>query len=104
MNIRIGDKYLLTSDTHNIIINEKVKKVQKKDETDEAFAERNKEDKFAATGYHSNVEKACIHLLNQVGKEEKDTILTLDMLVHEIRQAKEEIKEMGLSLEKPLQD
>ncbi|AOZ61673.1 hypothetical protein BJ4_50 [Bacillus phage BJ4] len=104
MDIKIGDKYKLTSDTHNIIINERVVPVQKKDETDAAFAERSKIEKYSATGYHANLEKACLYLIDKVGKEDKDTILTLDMLVHEIRKAKEEIKEMGLSLEKPLQD
>ncbi|AOZ62300.1 zinc finger protein [Bacillus phage SBP8a] len=104
MDIKIGDKYKLTSDTHNIIINEKVIPVQKKDETDADFAERSKIEKYSATGYHANLEKACLYLIDKVGKEDKDTILTLDMLVYEIRKAKEEIKEMGLSLEKPLQD
>ncbi|AGI12022.1 hypothetical protein BPS10C_025 [Bacillus phage BPS10C] len=103
MDIKIGDKYKLTSDTHNVIINEKVVPVQKKDETDAAFAERTKIEKYSATGYHSNVEKACLYLIDKVGKEDKDTILTLDMLVHEIRKAKQEIKEMDLSKIKPLQ-
>jgi len=102
MDIRIGDKYKLTSDTHNIIINERVIPVKKKDETDKDFAERSKIEKYTATGYHANLEKACLYLIDKVGKEDKDTILTLDMLIYEIRKAKQEIKDMGYLVEKPL--
>ncbi|OTZ47983.1 hypothetical protein [Bacillus thuringiensis] len=104
MDIKIGEKYKLTSDTHNIIINEKVIPVQKKDETDAAFAERSKIEKYTATGYHANLEKACLYLIDKVGKEDKDTILTLDMLIHDIRAVKNEIKELNLSKIKPLQE
>ncbi|AEZ50204.1 hypothetical protein BCPG3_046 [Bacillus phage BCPG3] len=104
MDIKIGEKYKLTSDTHNIIINEKVIPVQKKDETDADFAERSKIEKYTATGYHANLEKACLYLIDKVGKEDKDTILTLDMLIHDIRAVKNEIKELNLSKIKPLQE
>ncbi|QFP93404.1 UNVERIFIED_ORG: hypothetical protein Xoosp15_139 [Xanthomonas phage Xoo-sp15] len=57
MEIFIGEDYKLTSDTNNVIINQKYQKKTKEGEPPQFD--------FKEIGYYANVEQACIGLLNK---------------------------------------
>jgi len=57
MEIYIGEDYKLTSDTNNVIINQKYKKKTKEGEPPQ-FG-------FKEVGYYANVERACVGLLDK---------------------------------------
>lgn len=98
MEIYIGEKYKLTSDAYNVILNEIVVPKQKKDETDEKFKERTKEPKYVAIGYYSTIEKACVGIINKVYKENESTgvIMSLMDLLEVIERTKHEILNMNI--------
>ncbi|AXQ67712.1 hypothetical protein KIOSHI_35 [Bacillus phage Kioshi] len=57
MEIFIGEEYKLTSDTNNVIINQRYKK-----KTEEGAPPQFG---FKEIGYYANVEKACVGLLDK---------------------------------------
>ncbi|AHN66517.1 replication initiation protein [Bacillus phage Bcp1] len=57
MEIFIGEEYKLTSDTNNVIINQKYQK-KVKEGTPPQFG-------YKEIGYYPNVEKACVGLLDK---------------------------------------
>ncbi|WP_411501402.1 hypothetical protein [Bacillus thuringiensis] len=67
MEICIGEKYKITSDAYNVIINQKYQKESKEGE----------EIKFdyKTIGFYPNVEKACIALLDKELRESEATAI-----------------------------
>ncbi|PGX99899.1 hypothetical protein COE15_14580 [Bacillus cereus] len=78
MNIQIGDKYKITSDAYNVVINQKYQKEIKEGE----------EPKFdyKAVGFYPNLEKACVGLLDKDLKDSEAT--SIKDLMLEIKNAK----------------
>lgn len=67
MEICIGEKYKITSDAYNVIINQRYQKESKEGE----------EIKFdyKSIGFYPNVEKACIALLDKELRESEATVI-----------------------------
>lgn len=78
MNIQIGDKYKLTSDAYNVVINQKYQKETKEGEELE-FG-------FKAVGFYPNLEKACVAMLDKDLRDSEAT--SIKDLMLEIKNAK----------------
>ncbi|OOZ76565.1 hypothetical protein BHL35_25410 [Bacillus cereus] len=78
MNIQIGEKYKITSDTYNVVINQKYQKEAKE-------GEEPKYD-YKPIGFYPNLEKACIGLLDKDLRDSEAT--SIKDLMLEIKNAK----------------
>lgn len=81
IDINIGVKYKLTSDTYNVIVNERT--VSKPKEGEEAKVN------YKSIGFYPNLEKACVALLDKDVREAEVT--TIKDLLLEIKNSKLEI-------------
>ncbi|ANY29229.1 hypothetical protein [Bacillus phage PK16] len=78
MEIFIGEEYKLTSDTNNVIINQKYKKKTKEGEPVQYD--------YKEIGYYPNVEKACVGLLDKKLRDsEVKSIKELMLLINETK-------------------
>lgn len=78
MNIQIGDKYKLTSDAYNVVINQKYQKETKE-------GEEPKYD-YKAIGFYPSVEKACVAMLDKDLRDSEAT--SIKDLMLEIKNTK----------------
>lgn len=81
MNLQIGENYLLTADTYNIILNKRYKKQTKEGEPAQYG--------WQQSAFYSNIENAFLGLLEKKIKDSDAT--TVNELIEEIRLAKSEI-------------
>ncbi|UTG85089.1 hypothetical protein [Bacillus paranthracis] len=73
MEINIGEKYKITSDTFNVIVNQRFNK-KVKEGADPAFD-------YKPVSFHPTLEKACISLLNRELRENESKSITELILV-----------------------
>jgi hypothetical protein len=74
LNITVGEKYLITSDQQNVILNEKY---QKKDETFE----------YKQIGFFSKLEHACNFILErEINKSDAESIMSLLKVILQTRE------------------
>jgi len=78
MNIQIGEKYKITSDAYNVVINQKYQKEAKEGEEPKCD--------YKAIGFYPNLEKACIGLLDKDLRDSEAT--SIKDLMLEIKSAK----------------
>ncbi len=78
MNIQIGEKYKITSDAYNVVINQKYQKEAKEGEEPKY--------EYKAIGFYPNLEKACIGLLDKDLRDSEAT--SIKDLMLEIKSAK----------------
>lgn len=81
MNLQVGENYLLTADTYNIILNKRYKKQTKEGEPAQYG--------WQQSAFYSTIEKAFLGLLEKKIKE--SDVATVNELIEEIRLAKSEI-------------
>lgn len=81
MNLQIGENYLLTADTYNIILNKRYKKQMKEGEPIQYG--------WQQSAFYPTIEKAFLGLLE---KDLKDSdVTTINEMIKEIRRATQEI-------------